>query len=110
MNPYDQIPGHPLAGVPDVVLLTARTVLHGCAGIDPNESDDAADAVVQGLREGGYVTWPGRAPDRESLVLAVFVAIAHAVDDDGDRRSTAEVAVDALLPLIRQLTGTSPDR
>jgi hypothetical protein len=53
---------------------------------------------------------PDRAPDRESMVLAVFTAIDHAIDDPNDQRTTAEVAVDALIPLIRQLTGTSPER
>ena len=112
MNAHDQVPDH----VPDVVLHLTEVAITTYARNQPQQGIDDCDApflaeeIVKSLHRRGYLTWPGRALDRESLVLAVFTAIGWAVDDPNDDRTTAEVAVDALIPLIRQLTGTSPER
>lgn len=114
MTTYDRVAGHPLAGVPQDVLTVARDVLAGCPGIDPNQSSDAADAVVQGLHEDGYLTWSRRAPTREDLLLALVAArdewefARRFVDDVGGdgAPSLLEHLTDAVVePLVRRLVG-----
>ena len=100
---------HPLAGVPQEVLDVAYAAVGAWQvmdGVPDVEVRYVSDALVANLNSRGYVTWPGRAPDRDSLVLAIFMAIGHAVDDLDDERATAEVVVDeVVLPLLRQLCG-----
>ncbi len=60
---YDRYPTHPLAGVPQAVLDTARAVL--ADGVLTNDVDQMqarplADAVVARLREEGFLMLPGR--------------------------------------------------
>lgn len=88
------------------VFALAREHLAGCPGVDPNESDDNADSLVYTLYRAGYVTWPGRAPDREALILAVMTAQSWQSNEDG--RSVSEYLVDTvILPLIAGTVGPS---
>ena len=109
MTRYDDVPDHPLAGVPQAVLDVSRRVLREAAeerDVDPELAEPLADLIVWRLHESGYVTWPGRVPDRESLVLAVLSAQAWQSGEDG--RSVAEYLVDTVvLPLLAGMVGPS---
>jgi hypothetical protein len=106
---YDEVAGHPLAGVPQDVLTVAETAITAYAqgqpqqGVDEHDAEDLAALVVGGLHEAGYVTWPGRAPDRESLVLAVMqVQDDYRRFQDDEDVTFAERVVDALIvPLLK---------
>lgn len=107
---YDAVPGHPLAGVPREVLDVAYDAL-GAWELTDDVGDDelraVADAVVANLRSRGYVTWPTRLPDRESLVLAlVGVANEYVADEEHQVGSYGEFVIDRfVLPLLRRLNG-----
>lgn len=113
MTPYDEVPGHPLAGVPPEIIRTARAVLGQARDVDLHDTDDRnalADAVTLALRQSGHLTWhtwsPG--PDRESLILGLNLAInAYLADDEARRRGTVvELVVDdVILPLLRRSNG-----
>jgi hypothetical protein len=105
---YDRIAGHPLAGVPQDVLTVAEAAITAYAqrqpqqGVDEHDAEDLAALVVGGLHEEGYVTWPTRVPDRESLVLACQTAAWQADEE----RSIVEAIVDeVVLPLLATLGG-----
>jgi hypothetical protein len=76
---YDEVPGHPLAGVPQEVLDVARRVLNDAANydreVDPNVCDPMADAVVMALREASYLNW-------ESVVLSTDAVFDCPVCDE----------------------------
>jgi hypothetical protein len=102
---YDRIAGHPLAGVPLDVLTVARAAVESAARdriTFADTTDDVADRVVEALHEEGYVVWPGRLPDRESLVLACQTAAWQA----SEHTPVIEAIVDeVVLPLLRRLNG-----
>lgn len=106
MTRYDNVPGHPLAGVPQATLNAARAALGAAQDADLRDTDERdalADSVVLALLEEGYLSWLERHPDRESLVLAVMqVQRDYASFQDDEDLSFAERVVDRLLlPLLR---------
>lgn len=109
MTHPDRVAGHPLTGVPEDVLLVAREAVGAFDETDSWDDDvvrELGDAVVANLTSRGYVTWPGRAPDRESLVIAVMFAQAWQSNEDG--RTVSEYLVDTVvLPLIAGIVGPS---
>jgi hypothetical protein len=114
---YDEVAGHPLAGVPQEVLDTAYAAVGAWEVVNDAPDEEVrflADALVANLNARGFITWPDRLPDRDALVLALTLEVARFVDDPADQRGTMEVAVDeVVMPLLRRLVGepgTSPDR
>jgi hypothetical protein len=109
---YDRVAGHPLAGVPRELLETIYRALGDwpeVAELPDNDIVSIGDAVAANLNVRGYLAWPTRVPDRESLVLAVV----QLQDDyrrfqDDEDVSFAERVVDAVvLPLLNvTVTGT----
>lgn len=119
MRTYDDEPRHPLHGVPTEVRRVASEALGAWEFTDDWRDIDVqrvADAVVANMRSRGYVTWPGRVPDRESLVLALQQVDYEYQRSHDESRSYHEWLVDDLvLPLLHQVSnvtdaGTSPER
>ncbi len=55
---YDEYPGHPLCGIDQAVLDTARKVMHELGSgdvVDPGLAEPIADAVVLELRLAGFL-------------------------------------------------------
>jgi hypothetical protein len=105
---YDVTPGHPLAGVPEDVLLTAREALGAFDEVDDWDDNvvcEVGDAVVANLATRGYVTWSSRVPDRESLILALMVC-QHEWEEgdvDGSPSLLEHLVDDMVLPLLRNV-------
>lgn len=108
---YDRIAGHPLAGVPRELLETIYRALGDwpdVAELPDNDIVSIGDAVAANLSVRGYLTWPTRAPDRESLVLALMqVAREYERSDDASRSYHEWIVDDVILPLLSQLGGGS---
>jgi len=77
--------------------------------VDPGDVQAVARTIVENMRDAGYVTWPSRVPDRESLVLALVVCQREweAGDVDGAPSLLEHLVDDMVLPLLRHVAGAS---
>lgn len=117
MTRYDDVPGHPLAGVPGELLQDVYDTLAqgvpevdcGHGTVDEDDLRVLTETLVAGLLGAGYLTWPpSPAPDRESLILGLNLAInGYLADAEARRRGTVvEAVVDqVVLPLLRRSNG-----
>lgn len=114
MTQYDDVPGHPLAGVPGELLQDVYDTLAqgvpevdcGHGTVDEDDLRVLTETLVAGLLDAGYLTWPpSPPPDRESLILGLNLAINEYLADTEARRrgSVVEAVVDqVVLPLLRR--------